>query len=444
MLVPWLRSTPAVATSGQLRRTGDQRVSVADRVPAGIDTRVATAARMYDYWLGGHDNFAADRIAALKVAERSPEAPMVARANRAFLGRAARFLVGEAGIRQFLDLGTGLPSKGNVHQVAQAVAQDARIVYVDNDPMVPAHSRALKTGDGTAVIRADLRDAAAILEHPDTRRLIDFSQPLAILFVAVLHFVGDPGAQQAVAAFTSVAVPGSYVVLSHITGDPDPEAAAQFTAVYGGTANPNTLRSRQEILGLFGGLEMVEPGLVPVQQWRPDDPHAAAPDKAVYVDNDPMVLAHARALKTGEDAVVIHADLREVGTIIDHPDTRRLIDFTQPLAVLFVAVLHFVGDPDAHEAVARFAGRTAPGSYLVLSHVTQDEVDPQTVATGTAVYASTANPIIARPRAKILEFFDGLDIVQPGLVPVAQWRPDEHEPVAVGQGLLGGVGKKLA
>ncbi len=120
------------------------------------------------------------------------------------------------------------------------------------------------------------------------------------------------------------------------------------------------------------------------------------------------------------------------------------IDFTQPLAVLFVAVLHFVGDPDAHEAVARFAGRTAPGSYLVLSHVTQDEVDPQTVATGTAVYASTANPIIARPRAKILEFFDGLDIVQPGLVPVAQWRPDEHEPVAVGQGLLGGVGKKLA
>ncbi len=105
-----------------------------------------------------------------------------------------------------------------MHQVAQAVAQDARIVYVDNDPMVPAHSRALKTGDGTAVIRADLRDAAAILEHPDTRRLIDFSQPLAILFVAVLHFVGDPGAQQAVAAFTSVAVPGSYVVLSHITG----------------------------------------------------------------------------------------------------------------------------------------------------------------------------------------------------------------------------------
>jgi len=561
-------------------------VSAGGQVPAGIDANVATAARIYDYWLGGHDNFAADRIAALKITERSPEAPLVARANRAFLGRAVRFLAGEAGIRQFLDLGTGLPTKGNVHQVAQAVTPDAQVVYVDNDPMVLAHSRALKTGNGTAVIRADLRDAATILDHPDTRRLIDFTQPLAILFVAVLHFVGEPDAQQAVAAYTSVAAPGSYLVLSHITGDPDPEAAAHVKSVYAGTANPGNPRTRQEIQGLFGGVEMVEPGLVPVQRWRPDDPGSPDPGKAwmiggigrlpadrmavppaagprwhkqqpgeagvrdqepatadhgqalrgidasvptaarmydywlgghnnfaadriaalkiseripeaplnarenraflqravrflageagirqfldlgtglptegnvdqaaravtpgarvVYVDNDPMVLAHARALKTGENAAVIHADLRDVDTILGHPDTRRLIDFTQPLAVLFVAVLHFVGDPDAREAVARYTSLTTPGSYLVLSHVTQEEVDPQTAAAATAVYASTANPVFARPRAKILEFFGGLDMVEPGLVPVAQWRPDAHDPAPIGQSLLGGVGRKPA
>jgi S-adenosyl methyltransferase len=148
---------------------------------------------------------------------------------------------------------------------------------------VLAHSRALKTGEGTAVIRADLRDADTILGHPDTRRLIDFSEPLAILFAAVLHFVGGPDAGAAVARFTGAAAPGSYLVLSHITGDPDPEAAAAFTAVYAGTANPNTLRTREEILGFFDGLEMLEPGLVPVQQWRPDDPGAAHPRRAWMV-----------------------------------------------------------------------------------------------------------------------------------------------------------------
>jgi hypothetical protein len=263
----------------------DERLAAgADRQPPpGIDASVATAARMYDYWLGGHDNFAADRIAALKVSDRSPEAPLVARGNRKFLGRAVQFLAREAGIRQFLDLGTGLPTRGNVHQVAQAITPGARVIYVDNDPMVLAHSRALKTGEGTAVIRADLRDPDTILGHPDTRRLIDFSEPLAILFVAVLHFIGDPDAGAAVARFTGAAAPGSYLVLSHITGDPDPEAATAFTAVYAGTANPNTLRTRKEILGFFDGLEMLEPGLVPVPQWRPDDPGAAHPQRAWMV-----------------------------------------------------------------------------------------------------------------------------------------------------------------
>ena len=248
--------------------------------PAGIDATVPTAARMYDYWLGGHDNFAADRIAALKVAETSPEVPLVAKANRAFLGRAVRYLAGEAGIRQFLDLGTGLPTKGNVHQVAQAITPGAHVVYVDNDPMVLAHARALKTGDGTAVIHADLRDPDAILGHPETRRLIDFSQPLAILFVAVLHYVPDPDAHDAVAAYASAAAPGSHLVLTHVTGGTDPPASAVGRAVFARSANPVTPRTEERVLAFFDGLEILEPGLVPVQQWRPEDHAPAGPDKS--------------------------------------------------------------------------------------------------------------------------------------------------------------------
>jgi len=255
-------------------------VSDGAQVSPGIDASVATAARMYDYWLGGHDNFAADRIAALKVAEMAPEVPLVAKANRAFLGRAVRFLAGEAGIRQFLDLGTGLPTRDNVHQVAQAIAPDVRVVYVDNDPMVLAHSRALKTGKGTAVIHADLRDAGTILDHPDTRRLIDFSQPLAILFVAVLHFVGDPDAREAVARFTGAAAPGSYLVLSHGSSDPDPQGVAAGAAPYASSTNPVTPRTGAEILAFFDGLDMVEPGLVPVQQWRSGENDPADPGTA--------------------------------------------------------------------------------------------------------------------------------------------------------------------
>ena len=254
--------------------TGDTPAS-----PAGIDATVATAARMYDFYLSGHENFAADRIAALQVIEAAPDVPRLAKENRRFLGRAVRFLAGEAGIGQFLDLGTGLPTRGNVHQVAQQVNPAARVVYVDNDPMVLAHSRALKTGKGTAVIQADLRDPGTILGHPDTRRLIDFSQPLAILFVAVLHFIADADARAAVAAFTGAAAPGSYLVLSHVTGDPEPEAAEVGTAAYAGTANPITLRTCDQILALFAGLEILEPGLVPVPQWRPGEPEPADPGK---------------------------------------------------------------------------------------------------------------------------------------------------------------------
>jgi hypothetical protein len=246
----------------------------ADRVPAGIDPTVPTAARIYDYLLGGQDNFAADRAAARQVVELAPELAQVARANRAFLGRTVRFLTAEAGIRQFLDLGAGLPTNGNVHQVAQGIAADTRVVYVDNDPSVLAHARTLTAGPDITFIHADLRDPAAILAHPGTRRLIDSTQPLAILFVAVLHFVPDPDAQQAVAAFTSVAAPGSYLVMSHACSDPNPVAAAAGAEAYQAGAYTAVPRPRTDILAFLAGFDLVDPGLVPVHQWRPspDDP----------------------------------------------------------------------------------------------------------------------------------------------------------------------------
>jgi hypothetical protein len=246
--------------------------------PPGIDASVATAARMYDYYLGGHDNFAADRIAALKVIEAAPEVPVLARENRKFLGRAVRFLAGEVRVRQFLDLGTGLPTRGNVHQVAQDVDPGCRVVYVDNDPMVLAHSRALKTSPGTVVIQADMRDPDAILGDSQACDLIDFGQPLAILFVAVLHFLSDRDDPRAlVSRFLSTAAPGSYLVISHATGGTRPQAADKAAAAYAGTANPATLREPNEIRAFFRGTDLIEPGLVPVQLWRQTDPDPVSP-----------------------------------------------------------------------------------------------------------------------------------------------------------------------
>jgi O-methyltransferase involved in polyketide biosynthesis len=255
-------------------------VTEVSQPPDGVDATVPAAARMYDYWLGGHDNFAADRAAALKITEHAPGTPAGGRANRGFLGRAVRYLAGEAGIRQFLDLGAGLPTNGNVHQVAGQIAPDTRVVYVDSDPMVVAHARALEPGSGVAVIHADLRDPGAILAHPDTLGLIDFTKPLAILFVSVLHFVPEPDAHAAVAAFAGAAAPGSHLVLSHGYDDQDQQAGATTTTVYASTASPVTRRTRAEILTFFDGLEVLEPGLVPVQQWRPGEPDAPGLSKA--------------------------------------------------------------------------------------------------------------------------------------------------------------------
>jgi hypothetical protein len=240
--------------------------------PAGIDTTVATTARMYDYWLGGQDHFAADRVAALKVSEAAPEARLMALEQRGFLRRAVRYLAGEAGIAQFLDIGTGLPTQGNVHQVAQAARAGARVVYVDNDPMVLAHSRVLKTGGSTVVIEADLRQPRAILEHADTRRLIDFSQPLAVLLTGVLHFISDADNPAAIiAVLRDAVVPGSYLVMSHVISDFFPQTAARAAVHYKQVTPGATLRRREQFLRWFTGLELVEPGLVQVPYWRPDE-----------------------------------------------------------------------------------------------------------------------------------------------------------------------------
>jgi len=245
--------------------------------PFGIDTTVPTTARMYDFWLGGHDNFAADRAAALKVSEAAPEAQLMAVENRRFLRRAVRYLAADAGITQFLDIGTGLPTQGNVHQVAQDINLDALVVYVDNDPMVLAHSRALKTGGNTVVIEADLR---AILDHPGARKLIDFSQPPAVLLVAVLHFVSDDDDPPAIVAAIRDALPaGSYLVLSHVTSDIRRESAANAAVHYKKVTSGATLRGRDEILRFFAGLELIDPGLVQVSHWRPDEPEPADADK---------------------------------------------------------------------------------------------------------------------------------------------------------------------
>ena len=195
-------------------------------IPPEIDTSKPHPARMYDYFIGGKNHFAADRETAAKVLQNSPSTRTAARENRAFLGRAVRYLAAEAGIRQFLDIGTGLPTTSNVHEVAQAVAPSSRVVYTDNDPMVLAHARALLTSapEGrTAYIHADLRDPAAILSDPATRDVLDFSQPIALMLVAVLHFIPDEDNPAAILATLLDALPsGSYLVASHSTAEHAP------------------------------------------------------------------------------------------------------------------------------------------------------------------------------------------------------------------------------
>lgn len=246
------------------------------RAPAGVDVRKPHAARVYDYALGGKDNYAVDRALIDKLSSVIPDTPLVARENRAFLGRAVQFLA-EAGIRQFLDIGTGLPTQGNVHEIAHEVAPDAYVVYVDYDPIVIAHSRELLSGvDNAIVIQADVRQPDDIIGDPKIRKLIDFDQPVAVLLVGLLHLVADGDDPAAIVArFRAAMTSGSYLALCHITGDYQrPDAVAQWIEVFGGMAEPMVPRTHEQIGRFFEGMELVDPGLVKAWEWRPDEPGA--------------------------------------------------------------------------------------------------------------------------------------------------------------------------
>ena len=242
--------------------------------PARIDTGMAHPARMYDYYLGGKDNYQVDRDAAEEVLAVLPEARDMSRANRAFLGRAVRYLA-RNGIKQFLDIGTGIPGPDNTNDVAHSVEPEARVVYVDNDPIVLIHASALLARHDpkhTTVIQADLRDPESILQHPEALAVLDFDQPIAILLVAVLHFIKhaeDPAAL--VEKLKAAMAPGSYLVISHGTGDFDLDRSNTAIQGYNQASAPFVLRSRQEVERFFDGLELVEPGLVQIPWWQPEE-----------------------------------------------------------------------------------------------------------------------------------------------------------------------------
>ncbi|GAB3131576.1 SAM-dependent methyltransferase [Microbispora hainanensis] len=244
---------------------------------ARIDTSKPSIARVYDFFLGGKDNYAIDRQVGEATLQIAPDAPAAGRSNRAFLRRVVRHLAAEAGIRQFLDIGSGLPTQGNVHEVAQKVAPEARVVYVDNDPIVLLHGRALLATNGsTTVVEADIRDPESILGHPGVRALIDFDQPVALLLFAILHHVNDHEDPHGIAARFREALPsGSYLALSHFhnPGPSMPDVSAQATTaekLFNENLGTGRWRTREEILAYFGDLPLIEPGLVPLPEWRPD------------------------------------------------------------------------------------------------------------------------------------------------------------------------------
>ena len=243
-------------------------------LPPEIDTSRPHSARVYDYMIGGKNNFAADRETAATVLRHSPNAHTAARENRAFLGRAVRYLTAEAGIRQFLDIGTGLPTTNSVHEVAQSVDPSCRVVYADNDPLVLVHARALLTSSAagrTAYIHADARDPGAILDNPVVRDTLDFSQPVGLMLVALLHFITDEDKPaDIVATLLDALPPGSYLTASHLTMEHDTDAAGRGLQAMRGAGISMQKRASDEFARLaFTSLELVPPGVVLVSEWRP-------------------------------------------------------------------------------------------------------------------------------------------------------------------------------
>ncbi len=238
---------------------------------------------MYDYYLGGSHNFQADRAFAAQVIAAVPDMPWVIQENRAFLRRAVRFIA-ESGIDQFVDLGSGIPTVGNVHEVVAAINPEARVVYVDHDPVAVAHSRAILDGNPhTLVIPADLRHPADVLAHPELRRMIDMGRPVGVMLNAVLHFVpDDEQAAGIVAEIAAHVAPGSYIAISHASADQMQDEAERTESLYNRSVAAMAMRSYDEVLRLFGGLPLVEPGLVQIPMWHPESPDDIGPQAERY------------------------------------------------------------------------------------------------------------------------------------------------------------------
>jgi len=240
-------------------------------VAGKLDPDIPSVARMYDFFLGGKDNFASDRRAAEEVSRALPSVAGVARSNRLFLQRAVRF-VAESGVDQFLDLGAGLPTQGNVHEIAQSVHSGARVVYVDNDPVVSSHGRALLALDEqTAVVEADLRDPGAVLGEPKVTKLLDFGRPLCVLFVAVLHFVPDEDDPAGlVRRYRDVLPPGSHVIMSHAAVEEQRNLQVGTAYRSASASAPFVARTREQVTSFLDGMEIVAPGVVALHEWRPE------------------------------------------------------------------------------------------------------------------------------------------------------------------------------
>ena len=540
---------------------------------------IPSTARMYDYYLGGKDNYPVDREAAERIITMMPDGVVreSAMQNRKFLVRAVRHLAGELGVRQFLDIGTGLPTMNNVHEVAQSIAPDSNVIYVDHDPIVIAHGNALLNGnDRAAIIQHDARDPAGVLADPTLRALLDFSQPIAVLLVAVLHFISDEDDPCGIVRALMTAVPaGSYLVLSHVTADSDAKVHIG-EEVYRQSTSTLHSRTRAQVAELFAGFDLIAPGeVVWTPQWRPeadtglsDDPgkslfwcgvarksrtgqqalpptaaaepplerlsgwepdraaavlgsaasaasltpdvpnvarmydyflggkdnypadraaaerifalgleavvrgstlqnrrflgravrylardlgirqfldigtglptmdnvhevaHEVAPDAGVvYVDNDPVVIAHARDMLHGvPNATIISGDLREPAAILADPELRAVLDFGQPIAVLLVAVMHFLtDDEDPCGIVTALMDAVPAGSYLVLSHVSADQYTE--TAQASHVYESASAGLHFRTRTEVEAMLAGFSLVDPGeLVWTPHWHPDERTP----------------